>query len=93
MLRNTALSSPGADRGDLRIVSLLQGPVGFRGQLDKGVKGNGHPGRVGLGFLHEVGVDAAEDSLVGHDQDVLRAFQFHDDRLQADNDVSVSEGY
>jgi hypothetical protein len=71
VLRDAALPAPGADGWDLGIVALLLRAVGPWGQLDEGVQRDGHPWGVGLGLLHEVGVDAAQDGLVGHDEDVL----------------------
>lgn len=89
MLRRRALSAPGRDGGDIGLEALLLGTVGARGQLDEGVEGYFHPGRLLLGNVHEVGVNTAEDSLVGDDDDVLAALEFHDDGLQTDDHVAV----
>lgn len=48
-----------------------------------------HPWGLGLRLLLEVGVDAAEHSLVGDDEDVLGPLQLHDDGLQADHDIAI----
>ena len=91
VLGDAAFSAPRADGRDLRIVALLLGAVGARGQLDERVERDGHPRGVGLRLLHEVGVDAAQHGLVGHDEDVLRALELHDDGLQADHHVAISD--
>lgn len=90
MLRNTAFSAPGTDGFDAGLVDLLLGAVRTRGQLDERVQGDVEPGGFLLVFFHEVGVDAAEDCLVRDDEDVLAAFQLHDDGLEADHDVAVA---
>jgi hypothetical protein len=89
MLRRRALSAPGRDGGDIGLEALLLGAVGAGGQLEEGVEGNFHPGRLLLGNVHEVGVDAAQNGLVGDDDDVLAALEFHDDGLQADDHVAI----
>lgn len=89
MFGHAAFSTPGAHSWDLRIVALLLGAVGSRGQLDEGVQRDGHPWGISLGLLHEVGVDASQHSLVRNDEDVLRALQLHDDGLQTNNNVAI----
>ena len=44
-------------------------------------------------FVHEVGVDAAEDGLVGYDENVFAALEFHDDGFEADHYVAVAVGF
>lgn len=48
------------------------------------------PRGFALVFFHEVGVDAAEDGLVGYYEDVFGAFEFHDYGFEADDYVAVS---
>lgn len=40
-------------------------------------------------YIHEVGVDTAQNSLMGDDQDVLAPLQFHDDRLETYHNVAI----
>lgn len=48
-----------------------------------------HPRRLRLRLLLVVRIDASQHRLMRDDQDVLRALQLHDDRLEADDDVAV----
>lgn len=48
-----------------------------------------HPRTILLRHVHVVRVDAPQHGLMRHDDDVLTAFQFHDDRLKSDDDVTV----
>lgn len=89
MLRRATLSAPRADGRDVGLPSLLVGAVCPGGELDERVQRHVHPGTLGLVLLHEVGVDASQDRLVRHDQDVLAALQLHDDGLEADHHVTV----
>ena len=89
VLGGAPLAAPGADGGDVGEIALLVGAVGAGGELDKAVEGHVHPGAAGVVLLHEVGVDAAEDSLVGDDQDVLGPLELHDDRLQPGHHVPI----
>lgn len=89
MLRRGTLSTPGRDGGNISLEALLLGAVGAGSQLDEGVQRDLHPGRLRLRYVHEVRVDAAQNSLVGHDDDVLATLELHDDGLQADDDVTV----
>lgn len=89
VLCRSALSTPGRDSGDISLEALLFGAVSAGGEFDESVQRHLHPGTLLLGHVHEVGVDAAEDSLVGNDDDILTALQFHDDGLKADDDVAV----
>jgi hypothetical protein len=90
VLRDAALTTPGAHRGNLCIVALLLGTVGAWGELDEGVQRDSHPGRIGLGLLHEVGVYAAKNGLVGDNKNILGTLKLHDDGLQADDNVTIS---
>ena len=90
MLRNAAFAAPRTDSRDLRIISLLLRSIGAGGELDKSVKGDGHPGRFLLGFLHKVRVDATKDCLMRDDEDIFAALKFHNDGLQADDDVTIT---
>ena len=71
MLRDTTLTTPRADGIDSRAGVFFDGAVSARGEFDEGVEWDVEPGRFALVFLHEVSVDAAEDGLVGHDEDVF----------------------
>ena len=76
--------------GDARGKALLVGRVRLWRELDERVKRDFHPRTSFLGHVHEVGVDAAQDGLVRHDEDVFRALEFHDDGFEADDDVAVA---
>lgn len=83
------LGSPRRHRGDIRLDARFLGPVRARRQLDQGMQRNFHPGASFLACVQEVRVDAPEDRLVGDDDDVFAALEFHDNRLQADDHVAV----
>lgn len=89
MLSFAALTSPRADRGYVCLEALLLRRVRFRRQLDECVEWDLHPWALLLRHVHEVRVDASQDRLVRHDQDVLAALELHDDGLQADDHVAV----
>lgn len=89
VLSRSTLSAPGRYGGDISLEAFLVCAVSTRGEFDEGVQRDLHPGTLLLRDVHEVGVDAAQDGLVGDDDDVLAAFQLHDDRLQTDDDVAV----
>mmetsp|Transcript_6315 Transcript_6315/g.21621 ORF Transcript_6315/g.21621 Transcript_6315/m.21621 type:complete len:215 (+) Transcript_6315:393-1037(+) len=64
--------------------------VGARLEGDHRVERDGHVGRLLSGQPHEVGVHDAEDALVRHDEQGLRApLHLHDDGLQAVAHVQV----
>jgi hypothetical protein len=89
MHRQTTFLAPRTDGRNVRSKSFLLGLVRARCQLDKRVQRHFHPGTALLRYVHEVGVDAAQDGLVGDDQDVFAALKFHDDGFQADDDVAI----
>lgn len=89
VLSRGSLTTPGRNGRDTGLEALLLGAVGAGGQLDECVQGHLHPGGLFLRDVHEVGVDATEDSLVGDDDDVLAALQLHDDGFETDDDVAV----
>lgn len=80
----------GADGGNVRLEALFLGRVRPRGELDEGMKRNFHPGGFFLGYIHVICVDTSQYGLVGDDDDILAALEFHDDRLEADDDVAVT---
>lgn len=92
MLGNTTLGTPCGDCLDASLVSLDLRTVCTRSELEEGVKGDVEPWGLLLGFLHEVCVDATEDGLVGDDEDVFGALEFHDDGLETDDNVTVAVG-
>lgn len=89
VLRRAALGAPRAHGRYVGLPPLLDGAVGLGRELDEGVQGHIHPGALGLVLLHEVCVDAAQDGLVGDDEDVLATLELHDDGLETDDDVAV----
>ena len=48
-----------------------------------------HPGTLLLRHVHVISVDTPQYGLMRHDDDVLTAFQFHDDRLKSDDYVAI----
>ena len=89
MLRRTPLTPKRADGGNIRLEALLLGTVGPGRQLDERVQRHLHPRALLLRHVHVVSVDAPQDGLVRHDDDVLAALEFHDDGLEPDDDVAV----
>lgn len=89
MFRRTALTPKGAHSRDVRLEPLLLGAVRPRGQLDQRVQRDLHPGTLLLRHVHVIRVDTPEHGLVRHDEDILAAFQFHNDRLESDDHVAV----
>lgn len=89
VLSRCTLSTPGGDGRNISFEALLLGAVSTGSQLDESVKWNLHPGTLLLGHIHEVGINATKDGLVGDDDDILRALQFHDDGFETDDDVAV----
>lgn len=73
----------------MRFVSNLFRAVRPWCQFDERVKWHIHPGALGLVLLHKVCVDAAQNRLVSHNENVLATFQFHYDWFQADDHVTV----
>ena len=89
MLRRTPFTPKRAHGGDISLEPLLLGPVRPRRQLDERMQRDLHPRALLLRHIHVVGVDAAQDRLVGDDDDVLAPFEFHDDGFEPDDDVAV----
>lgn len=48
-----------------------------------------HPGTLLLRHIHIIRIDAPQHSLMRHDDDILTAFQLHDDGLESDDDVTI----
>ena len=89
MLRRTALRPKRTYSRDIGPKPLLLSPVRPRGKLDERMQRYLHPRTLLLRDIHVVSVDAAEDGLVGDDNDVLAALELHDDRFETDDDVAV----
>lgn len=89
MFRRAPLTSKRAHGRDIRLEALLLRAVRPRGQLDQRVQRHLHPGALLLRHVHVVRVDAPQHGLVRHDEDVLAAFQLHDDGLEPDDHVAV----
>lgn len=53
------------------------------------MKRNLHPRTLLLRGVKEVGVDAAQDGLMGDNDDILTALEFHYDGFQADDNIAV----
>ena len=89
MARTGALATPGADGRDVGAQTVFVRLVRLGRQPNQRVQRHLHPGALFLGHVHEVGVDAAQDGLVRHDEDVVAALELHDDGLEPDDDVAV----
>lgn len=89
MLCRRALATPGGHGWNVGFEPLFVRPVRTGRQLYQRMKRNLHPWALLLGSVEEVGVDATEDSLVGHDHDILTTLQFHDDWFQANDNIPV----
>lgn len=90
MFCGAAFATPGAYGLDLGVVFLQLGVVGARRKFYQGMQRHRHPRTFFLRFLHEVGVDAANDGLMRDDEYVLAAFELHDDGLEADDHIAVA---
>ena len=89
MFRRTPLTPKRADGGNIRFETLFLRAIRPRGQLDQRMQRHLHPGTLLLRHVHVIRVDAPQHGLMRHDDDVLAAFQFHDDRLKSDDDVTI----
>lgn len=90
MFGGAPLAAPGAHGLDLGIVLFYHGVVGTGRELDQGVQWHRHPRALFLGLLHEVGVDAADNGLMRDDEDIFAALEFHDDGLEANDNIAVA---
>ena len=89
MLRRASLTAKRADSRNIRAEPNLLGAVRPRRQLNQRVQRHFHPRTLFLGNIHVVRIYAAQHRLVRHDDDILAAFEFHDDGFEADDDVAV----
>lgn len=89
MFRRTPLTPKRADGGNIRFETLLLGAIRPGGQLDQRMQRDLHPGTLLLRDIHIIRVDAPEDSLMRHDDDILTAFQLHDDGLESDDHIAI----
>ena len=85
----TALRPPRRHGGDVSLEPLLLRAICPRRELHERVQRDLHPRALGLREVVEVGEDAADDGLVGDDDDVLASLELHDDWFKADDDVAV----
>ena len=89
MFRRTPSGPERADSRNICAEPLLLRTVRPRGQLDQCMQRHFHPGTLLLRHVHVIRVDAPQYGLMRHDDDVLTAFQFHDDRLKSDDYVAI----
>lgn len=89
MFGRATLTTPRADGRNVSLVSLLVRAVGSWGELDETVERYVHPGAARLVFLHEVRIYAAENGLMGDDEDILGSLELHDNGLEADDHITV----
>ena len=89
MFRRAPLASKRAHGRDIRLEPLLLRAIRPRSQLDQRMQRHLHPGTLLLRHVHVIRVDTPQDGLVRHDDDILTAFQFHDDRLESDDYVAI----
>ena len=86
---STALRTPRGDGGDVSLEPLLLCAICLRRELHECVQRDLHPGALGLREVVEIGENAADDGLVGDDDDVLASLELHDYWFEADDDVTV----
>lgn len=48
-----------------------------------------HPRTLLLRHIHVIRIDAPQHGLMRHDDDILTAFQLHDDRLKSDDYIAI----
>lgn len=89
MFGRASLASPCADGRDVSLVPLFLRTIGLRCELDQCVQWNVHPGALCLILLHKIGVNAAQDRLMGDDKNILTALELHDDGFKADDNVTI----
>lgn len=89
MLRRTPLTPKRTDSRNIRIEPLLLRTIRPRGKLDKRMQWYLHPWALFLRYVHVVGVYTPQYGLVGDNDDVLTAFEFHDDGFETDDYVSI----
>ena len=89
VLCSASLATPSAHGRDICGVSDFLRAVCTRSEFDKRVERYIHPGALRLVVLHEVGVDAAKHCLMRNNQNVFTALKLHDDRLEANDHISV----
>lgn len=89
MFRCTSLTPKRAHSRNVCLEPLLFRTVRPRGQLDQCVQRHLHPGTLLLRHIHVIRVDTPQHGLMRHNDDILTAFQFHDDRLKSDNYVAI----
>lgn len=78
------------DAFDGKLVKLQFVVVALAADADDGVQGDLHVGQLFSFLVHEETDDAAQYSLMGHYQDVVRPLQLRDDRLHALHRVDVA---
>lgn len=89
MLCRRTLSTPGRYCWDIRLVSLLFSTIGARRKFHERMEGHLHPRALVLGKIEEICINAAQDGLMRDNDYVFAAFQFHNNGLEADNDIAV----
>jgi hypothetical protein len=90
MLGTTPLRPKRANGRNIRLKPLFLSMIRLRRQLNERMQRNLHPRTLLLRNIHIVSVDTPKDRLMGNDDDILAALEFHDDRLEADDDVAVA---
>lgn len=89
MFRGTPFATPRRNCRDVGFEALFLRAVRAGRQLDQRMKGDFHPRTLFLGHIVEIRIDAPQNRLMGDDDHVLAPLQFHDDGLEADDDISV----
>jgi hypothetical protein len=89
MLSRRTLSAPGRHGRNVCLQAGLLGVIGPRSQFDESMQRDLHPWGLLLLYIHEVSVDATEDSLMRDDENVLAALEFHDDGLKPDDNITI----
>ena len=89
MLRRTPLTPKRADGGNIGLEPLLLRPICPRRKLDERVQRDLHPRALLLRHIQVVGIDAPQHSLMRHNDDVLAAFELHDNGFEPNDNVAV----
>lgn len=90
MFRRTPLTPKRAHSRNIRLEPLLLRRIRPRRQLNKRMQRHLHPGALLLRHVHVICIYAPQHGLMRDDDDILAAFELHDDGFQANDDVAIA---